>query len=122
MMRLRLALGLLVLGCALLAACTSAGAPPHSGGDVASGSSSGGVVRTYFISADPVVWDYAPTGRNQIEDRRFSADENVFVGSGPDRIGSRYLKCLYRGYTPTRGSRAESVRTPRTPTWGTSAR
>jgi len=58
-----------------------------------------GVTWTYFVSADEVVWDYAPAGRNQIKGRPFGGDENVFVGHGPGRIGSRYLKCLYRGFT-----------------------
>jgi hypothetical protein len=60
---------------------------------------SSGVTRTYYISADRVVWDYAPKGRNLITGHRFNADANVFVKSGPGRIGSRYEKCLYRGYT-----------------------
>ena len=61
----------------------------------------GGVVRRYYVSADPVVWDYAPGGTNVITGRPFAEDEaaQVFVGGGPGRIGSRYVKCLYRGYT-----------------------
>jgi FtsP/CotA-like multicopper oxidase with cupredoxin domain len=61
--------------------------------------SGGGTTRTYFIAADPVTWDYAPQGRNVIHDHPFGDQENVFVGHGDDRIGSRYAKCLYRGYT-----------------------
>jgi hypothetical protein len=69
-------------------------------GDV-SGSAfhSDGVTRTYYISADPVVWDYAPDGRNEITGKPFDDVANTYVGSGPGLIGSRYVKCLYRGYT-----------------------
>jgi FtsP/CotA-like multicopper oxidase with cupredoxin domain len=55
--------------------------------------------RTYFISAEDVMWDYAPQGTNVITGQPFGDTENVFVQPGPDRIGTRYEKCLYRGYT-----------------------
>jgi hephaestin len=60
---------------------------------------SDGVTRTYYISADQVVWDYAPKGRNEITGRPFDRIADTYVKSGRGRIGSRYLKCLYRGYT-----------------------
>jgi hypothetical protein len=55
--------------------------------------------RTYYIRADEVVWNYAPSGRNQITGRPFDETAEVFVGTGPGLIGSRYLKCIYRGYS-----------------------
>jgi FtsP/CotA-like multicopper oxidase with cupredoxin domain len=55
--------------------------------------------RNYFIAADEVIWDYAPTGINQITGQPFGEQENVFVQQGPDRIGRRYIKALYREYT-----------------------
>ncbi len=64
-----------------------------------------GVTRTYYIGADPVVWDYAPDKRNDITGRPFDEAADVFVRSGPGRIGSRYVKCLYRGYTDPTFSR-----------------
>jgi hypothetical protein len=62
------------------------------------------VTRTYYMAADEVEWDYAPTGMNQITGEEFGSgtwvlDENIFVGQGPDRIGRVYTKCLYREYT-----------------------
>src|SRR5262249_46461283 len=60
---------------------------------------SDGTVRTYYIRADPVVWNYAPTGKNQITGKRFDEVADTYVKAGPGRIGSRYMKCLYRGYT-----------------------
>jgi hypothetical protein len=58
-----------------------------------------GTVRSYYIAADEVVWDYAPTGKNQITGKPFDETADTYVKTGPGRIGSRYLKCLYRGYT-----------------------
>jgi manganese oxidase len=58
-----------------------------------------GVVRKYFIAADEVEWDYAPSGENAITGEAFGEDELVFVGDAPDRIGSVYTKSLYREYT-----------------------
>jgi hephaestin len=58
-----------------------------------------GRTRLYFIAADEVLWNYAPTGSNQITGQPFGDVENTFVQQGPDRIGSTYLKALYREYT-----------------------
>jgi FtsP/CotA-like multicopper oxidase with cupredoxin domain len=55
--------------------------------------------RTFYIAADEVAWDYAPQHRNIIAGRPFGPTENVFVKRGADRIGSVYLKSLYREYT-----------------------
>jgi hypothetical protein len=60
---------------------------------------SDGVTRTYYIGADEVVWDYAPDGRNEITGKPFDEVADTYVKNGPGRIGSRYVKCLYRGYT-----------------------
>jgi hephaestin len=56
-------------------------------------------VRKYFIAADRVEWDYAPAKTNVITGEEFGDDENVFVGSDKDRVGSTYLKSIYREYT-----------------------
>ena len=58
-----------------------------------------GVTRTYYIAADEVVWDYTPLGLNGMKGTEFNEDENVFVENGPDRIGSQYIKAVYRQYT-----------------------
>jgi manganese oxidase len=63
------------------------------------GFQSDGVTRTYYISADKVVWDYAPQGTNEITGKPFDDVADTYVKSGPGRVGSRYVKCLYRGYT-----------------------
>jgi hypothetical protein len=60
---------------------------------------SDGRTRTYYISADVVNWDYAPLGTNEITGAPFDDVADTYVKSGPGRIGSKYEKCLYRGYT-----------------------
>jgi FtsP/CotA-like multicopper oxidase with cupredoxin domain len=59
----------------------------------------GNQVRTYYLAADEVAWDYAPKRRNMITGTRFGATENTFVARGDRRIGSVYRKALYREYT-----------------------
>ena len=70
-------------------------------------------IRTYFLAADEVRWNYAPAGRNQLTGRPFDDTAATFVRRGPQRIGSTYLKSLYREYTDA------SFRTlkPRPPQW-----
>jgi manganese oxidase len=58
-----------------------------------------GQTRIYYIAADEVKWDYAPSGLDQITGEPFSDEANVFVKNGPDRIGKVYLKSQYREYT-----------------------
>jgi FtsP/CotA-like multicopper oxidase with cupredoxin domain len=74
----------------------------HMAGEMATsatGSGGAGRTRTYYVGADEVVWDYAPAGRNEITGEPFDRSAETWVRPGPGRIGSRYLKCLYRGYT-----------------------
>lgn len=58
-----------------------------------------GKTRLYYIAADEVEWDYAPTGSNQISGQPFSDMEKVYVQSGPNLIGKVNLKAIYREYT-----------------------
>jgi len=55
--------------------------------------------RTYYIAADPVAWNYAPSSRDAITGRTFDAQAKVFVRRGVHRIGSTYLKALFRQYS-----------------------
>src|SRR5512141_967626 len=70
----------------------------HGSSDMAVGLAKG-QTRTYYIAADEVKWDYAPSGINQITGEAFNDEANVFVANGPDRIGKVYLKSQYREYT-----------------------
>ncbi len=54
---------------------------------------------TYYVAADEVEWDYAPSGRNLIAGRPFGEEEKIWVESGEHRIGKVYKKALYREYT-----------------------
>jgi manganese oxidase len=55
--------------------------------------------RHYYIAADEVEWDYAPSGINEISGEPFGEEENTFVAGGRNRIGKVYRKALYREYT-----------------------
>jgi manganese oxidase len=94
---------------------------PSYWNDVEGDDTGGGVTRTYYISADPVVWDYAPK-RHDVLSVEFSEEEEeeggaeggeeegegeagTFIDRGPGRIGSQYVKCLYQGYTDRNFSR-----------------
>lgn len=57
-----------------------------------------GVTRTYYIAADEVEWDYAPTGRDEMMGHAIDSAE-MSVGNGPAGIASRFLKARYREYT-----------------------
>jgi len=74
---------------------------------------SGSETRTYYIAADEVAWNYTPTGINQITGEPFEDEASIFVQSGRDRIGSIYVKALYREYTDDTFSTLK----PRPPEW-----
>jgi manganese oxidase len=57
-----------------------------------------GHTRTYYIAADPVDWDYAPSGKNLLGPR-FDATAGTYLDHGDDRIGHVNRKSLYRQYT-----------------------
>ncbi len=64
-----------------------------------SGDGARGTTRTYFVAADEVAWDYAPSGINEISGQPFDDEANVFVRNGRNRIGKTYIKAIYREYT-----------------------
>ena len=57
-----------------------------------------GKVRTYYVAADEVNWDYAPSGRDEAMGHPFDEVEKPYVESGPHRIGRVYKKAIYREY------------------------
>ena len=99
-------LGLLLSGCGIV---QSGGAYQHQHARTVPVSATTGQVRTYYIAADRVLWDYAPEDRNDITGQPWTDEAKVFVENGPTRIGHRYWKSLYRGYT-------DATFTHRTPT------
>jgi FtsP/CotA-like multicopper oxidase with cupredoxin domain len=56
-------------------------------------------VHTYYIAADEVEWNYAPSGVNKMMGMQFGGYATVFVERGPHRIGTVYRKAVYREYT-----------------------
>ncbi len=58
-----------------------------------------GKTRVYYIAADEVEWDYAPSGRDEAMGMPFDAIAKQFTESGPHRIGRVYKKAIYRQYT-----------------------
>ena len=61
--------------------------------------SGGGKLRTYYIAADEVIWDYAPSGTNMAEGRAFNDLEKPWMEPGPHIAGRKAKKALYREYT-----------------------
>jgi FtsP/CotA-like multicopper oxidase with cupredoxin domain len=84
----------LLLALAMILSLTACGTLTDTGA-----SADAAQTRQYYLAADEVAWDYAPSGINQITGEPFGEAENVFVASGRDRIGRVYLKALYREYT-----------------------
>ncbi|XP_061659430.1 ferroxidase HEPHL1 isoform X2 [Syngnathoides biaculeatus] len=56
----------------------------------------------YFIAAEEIEWDYSPSREWELEKHHSTPEDspgNIFVGTGKNRIGSRYQKVVYREYT-----------------------
>ncbi|MBV8594773.1 MAG: multicopper oxidase domain-containing protein [Candidatus Eremiobacteraeota bacterium] len=77
----------------LVAACGSNTSAPSDQ------ASSQPTVRTYYVAADEVTWDYAPSGIDQITGLPFGMMETPYVVRAPHRIGRLYRKAIYREYT-----------------------
>ena len=54
---------------------------------------------TYYIAADEVTWDFAPSNANGVSGKPFGDEEKPWVGQGPHKIGKVFKKALYREYT-----------------------
>ncbi|XP_072849696.2 ferroxidase HEPHL1 isoform X1 [Pogona vitticeps] len=61
-----------------------------------------GTIRTYYVAAEEVEWDYAPhPSQRQEKVETISKEESyghVFLSQGEDLIGSKYKKVVYREY------------------------
>jgi FtsP/CotA-like multicopper oxidase with cupredoxin domain len=58
-----------------------------------------GKVRTYYVAAEEVDWDYAPSSIDQITGQPFEGIAKSYTERGPHRIGKVYRKAIYREYT-----------------------
>ena len=81
--------------------------------DTGRGVSASGKTHTYYVAADEVEWDYAPSGLNKMMGMKFEGYANVFVEQGPHRIGKVYRKAIYREYT----DEGFTTLKPRAPEW-----
>jgi hypothetical protein len=70
-------------------------------------------IHTYYIAADEVEWDYAPSGINKVMGMKFEGYPLTFVEQGSHRIGKVYRKAVYREYTDESFSHLN----PRAPEW-----
>jgi len=82
----------LVVCLAVLAACAQANS-------VHAAPVPGGKTRTYYVAADEVQWDYAPSGRDEAMGMDFDPIAKGFTESGPHQIGRVNKKAVYREYT-----------------------
>lgn len=80
----------LVLSTVLCISTPSAATPnaPHSG-----------QTRTYYIAADEVQWNYAPSGRDEAMGMPFDDVARAFAETSANHIGRIYKKAMYREYT-----------------------
>ena len=91
-----------------LAQLAPASATPRPQQDLAT---AGGRVRTYYVAAEEVEWDYAPLGIDMNTGKPFEGTAAAYTQPGPNRIGHVYKKALYREYTDA----TFTTRKPRTP-------
>lgn len=56
-----------------------------------------GLIRRYYIAAVDQEWDYAPSGRDLVYNHQADADKKIKTDK--DRIGSSYVKAVYKQYT-----------------------
>ncbi|CAB1333332.1 unnamed protein product [Coregonus sp. 'balchen'] len=74
-----------------------------SGGGVSpSAAPTAGPVRKYYLTAETITWDYAPTSTDTHTNLSLTLPDSpseVFFGVGDGRIGGRYMKVVYQGYT-----------------------
>ena len=67
-----------VLICAAMTSSTAGASQSNQTG-------SGPRVRTYYVAADEVEWDYAPGGANKMMGMKFEGWGEMFTKSGPPR-------------------------------------
>jgi manganese oxidase len=91
--------GVLPCGFALFVLALAAIWSPRAAGQTTEDAAGGGRVRTYYVAADEVNWDYAPSGIDQMMGKPFEGMAKFFMERGPHRIGHVYKKAIYREYT-----------------------
>ena len=75
----------------------------------------GGKVRTTYIAAEEVDWDYAPAGRDEMMGHDFMDEAKVFVERKDGRVGRVHRKAIYVEYIDDRfETRKPKPASPRT--------
>ncbi len=72
-----------------------------------------GVTRTYYVAAELVEWDYAPSGTNRITGKPFTPMDSALIAPQDEYIGRVYRKAVYREYTDSTFATPK----PRAPEW-----
>jgi FtsP/CotA-like multicopper oxidase with cupredoxin domain len=83
----------------VLAAIIASGSSASAVGPSAAATAAPPRTRVYYIAADELIWDYTPSGMNQITGKNFDELQSYFTKPGPTWIGSKSKKALYREYT-----------------------
>jgi manganese oxidase len=73
----------------------------------------GGKLRTYYIAAEEVDWNYAPSGRDDMMGMDFMANAEPYVKRGNGWPGLVHRKALYIAYTDD----TFTTRKPKPPEW-----
>jgi hephaestin len=58
-----------------------------------------GAIRTYYIAADEVDWNYAPADHDHMTGKPYDERARYYTEKGPGRIGPIYRKVVYHEYT-----------------------
>uniref|UniRef100_A0A8C4NLE0 ferroxidase n=1 Tax=Dicentrarchus labrax TaxID=13489 RepID=A0A8C4NLE0_DICLA len=61
-----------------------------------------GIVRNYYLAAEEVLWNYAPSGKDLINNVSLTEADRaseIFFGQDGGRIGGQYKKVIYKEYT-----------------------
>lgn len=66
---------------------------------VAQAGGNSGKTRVYYVAADEVNWDYAPSGRDEAMGMDFDPLARGYTDPGPHQIGRVNKKAIYREYT-----------------------
>ena len=67
--------------------------------DASRRSGSSTALRTYYIAADEIDWNYAPADHDHMTGKPYDERARFYTEKGPDRIGPIYRKAVYREYT-----------------------
>jgi hephaestin len=56
-------------------------------------------VRTYYIAAEPIMWDYAPLGHDGCSKQPWTEEQMIFTQTTNSTLDSQYKKAVFIEYT-----------------------